>query len=172
MKLYTADMHVDHKNIIHLCKRPFTGLQEMQDALITNWNNVVSDNDDVYHLGDFTFGVSAAIDIISELNGKIHFIYGNHDNDAMWKLSRMKGNNSILDNCFFHGIRKMIKDNGKTIVLDHFPLYEWEKYFKGSLHFHGHCHGNIGRSYKERAFDVGVDCWNFTPVTLEEILNA
>lgn len=172
MKLYTADMHVDHKNIIKLCKRPFSGLQEMQDVLIDNWNSVVSDADDVYHLGDFSFGVSTALEIIEQLNGTIHFIYGNHDNEAMIKLARMKGGNPVLNKCHFHGVRKVIKDNGTKIVLDHFPLYEWEGYFKNSLHFHGHCHGNIGRSYKDRAYDVGVDLYEFKPVTLEEIING
>lgn len=171
MKFYTADPHFDHANIIKLCKRPFSNVIEMQDTLVNNWNARVTDSDDVYILGDFCFGVSTSLEFIGRLNGTKHFITGNHDREAMKKLSHMKHGNPVLRKCFFHGERKIIKDGGHKIVLDHFPLYEWEGWFKGALHYHGHCHMNIGRSFKERAYDVGVDGWNFAPVTTEEILN-
>ena len=53
----------------------------MNEALITNWNNVVKPNDTVFHLGDFAFGGSYIWNnVLSRLNGNIHLILGNHKN--------------------------------------------------------------------------------------------
>ncbi|MBX4152323.1 hypothetical protein [Paenibacillus lautus] len=53
---YTSDTHFCHKNILHYENRPYQDTEEMDAALIEKWNNVVSKNDTVYHLGDFVFG--------------------------------------------------------------------------------------------------------------------
>lgn len=50
---YIADLHLQHSNVIKFDKRPFTNVEEMDDALISNWNAVVDKGDHVYHLGDF-----------------------------------------------------------------------------------------------------------------------
>lgn len=49
MIYYTADQHFGHSNIIRFCDRPFATAEEMDEALINNWNEFVSDNDIVYH---------------------------------------------------------------------------------------------------------------------------
>ena len=56
-----ADTHFNHKNIIDYCNRPFTDADNMNTALIQNWNSVVKSDDIVYHLGDFAVGT---IDIV------------------------------------------------------------------------------------------------------------
>ena len=55
---FTSDTHFGHANIINLCKRPFKDVNHMNDMLVENWNNVVTDDDTVFHLGDFAFGGS------------------------------------------------------------------------------------------------------------------
>ena len=50
---FTADQHFSHAGIIGLCKRPFRSIEEMDEAMIANWNTVVGPDDDVWHLGDF-----------------------------------------------------------------------------------------------------------------------
>jgi calcineurin-like phosphoesterase family protein len=164
-KFYSSDLHIDHKRIIELCKRPFSSLQEMQTVLVNNWNSKVSESDDVYILGDFSFGASVFAEYAQKLNGIKHFIRGNHDDEAYKKATNMN-----LSKCFYHGDIHKVKDSGYSLVLCHYPMYEWEGYYKGAIHLHGHCHGNIGRNFKDKAYDVGVDLWDFTPVTLEEIL--
>lgn len=52
---YTADQHFGHSNIIRFCERPFSTVEEMDEVLINNWNETVSDNDIVYILGDLVF---------------------------------------------------------------------------------------------------------------------
>ena len=65
-RYFTADTHFGHGNIIKYCNRPFKNHLEMDDELIRRWNNVVSNEDEVYHLGDFEFGAPGyLIDIMS-----------------------------------------------------------------------------------------------------------
>ena len=65
-----------------------------------------------------------------------------------------------------------IKDGEYDVVLSHYPMYEWPKWHKGAIHLHGHTHQNIGRSFRPRAFDVGVDGWDYKPVSLNKILKS
>jgi len=72
----TADLHLDHKNIIKYCNRPFTDVNKMNRILVNNWNNIISPKDTVYFLGDLSFHTEYWI---PKLNGDITFIRGNHD---------------------------------------------------------------------------------------------
>lgn len=77
---FTSDTHFGHANIINLCRRPFRDVNHMNDMLVENWNNVVTDDDTVFHLGDFALGGSDVWNkVLSRLNGKIYLILGNHD---------------------------------------------------------------------------------------------
>lgn len=52
----------------------------MNETLIENWNRVVSQDDIVFHLGDFCLGGShECTKILNRLNGKIYLVLGNHD---------------------------------------------------------------------------------------------
>ena len=80
---YIADTHFGHDNIRKLSNRPFSTVEEMDNALINNWNSVVTDDDDVYILGDFSYKSEDPIDYLKKLNGKKHLIVGNHDNKLL-----------------------------------------------------------------------------------------
>lgn len=58
----TSDTHFSHKNACKFMNedglakmRPWNDVEEMNEALIENWNKVVSKDDKVYHLGDVAF---------------------------------------------------------------------------------------------------------------------
>ena len=53
---YTSDTHFCHKNILQHENRPFNDIDEMDTALIEQWNKTVGKKDTVYHLGDFVLG--------------------------------------------------------------------------------------------------------------------
>ncbi len=77
---FTSDTHFNHTNIIQFCQRPFKNADEMNEVIITNWNNGVRKDDIIFHLGDFCLGGSAEWSkILDRLNGKIYLILGNHD---------------------------------------------------------------------------------------------
>jgi len=72
---FTADHHFGHKNIIEYTNRPFSTVGEMDEALITAWNETVDLDDRVYHLGDFTLGAfGSANRFFIRLNGQIKIV--------------------------------------------------------------------------------------------------
>lgn len=77
---FIGDTHFNHTNIIRYCNRPFADVEEMNAALIANWNSVVSDNDLVIHVGDIGMGNKEVItNLVAQLKGRKWLIMGNHD---------------------------------------------------------------------------------------------
>ena len=78
MIYFTADLHFYHDNVIRFANRPFENSQQMNKALIKNWNDKIKPTDEVYILGDFTMkGHALAQEILYQLKGKKHLIKGN-----------------------------------------------------------------------------------------------
>ena len=160
---FTADTHFGHDAIRKHCDRPFDSVQDMDRALIANWNSRVSPRDTVYHLGDFAFkGNSRLNDYVSKLNGTIHLVKGNHDPDGDEVLSQLFA--SVSELC-------SIKIDGERIVLCHYAMRTWDRSHHGSWHLYGHSHGTLEEDMKSLSFDVGVDCHNYFPVSFEEVKN-
>lgn len=158
---YTADPHFNHKNIIRLCNRPFKNMEEMNETLVENWNKRVTQKDTVYVIGDFAWGPHNPF--LRRLNGKKHLILGNHDKGA-YKATEWDSINNYLE--VFHS-----NERPKTILF-HYGMRVWNRMFHGSLHLYGHSHGRLpGFKTPNGAAccDVGVDVWDYQPVTMEEI---
>ena len=170
---FTADTHLGHKNIIDYCIRPFSTVEEMDQAIIDNWNSVIGSKDTVYHLGDFSLGgFEQFVLYIMRLNGRIKIVPGGHD--YRW----IKGGKEFVAPSNTGHFAELlpalceIKHNKRTFVLCHYPIESWRKKYYGSIHLHGHSHGNLEKKEKNR-IDVGIDCWKYYPVSLEKIiLNA
>jgi calcineurin-like phosphoesterase family protein len=154
---FVSDTHFHHRNIIRYSNRPFDSVEEMNEALIVNWNSRVKPTDTVYHLGDVGFCNVEKLDrIIARLNGRIHLTPGNHDKPAK-RITRWAS---------VEHYREITIDR-QLIVLLHYGMRVWNRSHHGSIQLYGHSHGNLpGNS---QSCDVGVDCWNYFPVNLEEI---
>ena len=73
----TADTHFGDTNIITYEKRPFSSIEDMNKQMIASWNNVVNENDMVFHLGDVgVYPLLKMQNIIKRLNGKKDTDYG------------------------------------------------------------------------------------------------
>lgn len=55
MKYYIGDAHLGHANIIRYDQRPFSNIDEMDRKIIKNWNDRITNNDDIYIVGDFIY---------------------------------------------------------------------------------------------------------------------
>ena len=156
---FYSDPHLGHSRIIQYCNRPFSSVEEMDEALLKNYNTLVTPEDTVYWLGDVTWYQKKKLPwILPQFNGRKFLIRGNHDN---WE--NMKP--------YFEWIKDYyeVKEQGVDLVLMHYPILSWNRCHHGSIHLHGHTHGGIDNSGTLR-FDVGVDCFNYTPVSLDEIV--
>lgn len=166
MIYFTSDTHLGHNNIVKYCHRPFSTIEEMDSTLIANWNSVVKPNDTIYHLGDFSFKGGSAEHYLDKLNGKINFIWGNHD-QALKKYKNQKWDPYQEVN--FLGNMANIEINGQMIVLNHYAMKVWEKSHYGSWHLYGHSHSTLPDDPHSLSIDVGVDCFNYIPVSFEQI---
>lgn len=162
---FTSDQHFNHANIIKHCNRPFKSKEEMNTVLTERWNSVVKPGDCVYHLGDAVItGYSkkhghVVDDILSQLNGNKILIPGNHDSPA------------VLNSKYWSGVYRLhhININGQRIIMCHYPMRSWQFKAHGSWQLFGHCHGNMKVPDNEYTADVGVDCWDFYPVSFEQL---
>lgn len=155
---FSSDHHFNHINILKYTQRPFSSVQEMDSEMISRWNSVVKEKDEIYYLGDLTLGNwGTARSYLKQLRGRIKFIEGNHD--KRW-FSSLEANQKLPH---IYELNYM----NKTIVLSHYPMRGWNRAYHGSYHLFGHEHGNMQPYGK--SFDVGVDCWNFYPVSIEQV---
>jgi len=155
----TSDNHFFHENVIKYSNRPFRDKHEMNEKMIMAWNNKVPRDAILYHVGDFSFGKAEdTLKILNRLNGTIRLIKGNHD----------KINPLIKDK--FDWIKDYYEsktEDGRKIVMCHYPLLTWNGAHRGSWQLHGHCHHSLERinQYTTR-FDVGVDSTpKYSPLT-------
>ncbi len=160
---FTADHHFGHSNIIKFENRPFSDANEMDETLIKKWNQKIGPKDQVFHLGDVSLRrPEKTKKILDRLNGKIYLIRGNHDKSVLKPICKDRFE-WIKDYHF------MKVPNGPAIVLMHYCLRVWEKKHYDSWHLFGHSHSNLPEVEGELALNVGVDCWEYSPVSFDEI---
>lgn len=170
-EFFTGCTHFSHKNILDFEDRPFNTVPEMDAAMIEVWNNQVTNNDIVWHIGDFCLGnYDRTVEVLSQLNGQIRLIKGNHDYSKTWDKI-MKRNDSLIDE--FYSIGHKIKHKKNEIWLTHYPFEIGLRPRKFSIHSHIHSEES---SYLNQ-INVGVDSPHFkhlnkpfgSLITLEEI---
>jgi calcineurin-like phosphoesterase family protein len=156
MKFFTADCHFNHKLPIKKKLRPFSSVEEMNEALIFNWNNKIRTNDDIYIVGDFAFG--NAKPILEQLNGYLHLVPGDHDASALKWAKLFVNIDKIM----------IIKEQGQVIIACHWPFFIWPRSHYNAWQIHGHTHD--ARTYpRGKSYNVGVDANDFTPISFDEL---
>ncbi|HVK73561.1 MAG TPA: hypothetical protein VM734_09580 [Kofleriaceae bacterium] len=172
---FTSDTHFGHANILRYCARPFASVAEMDDALIARWNARVGDDDVVYHLGDFTLSNrETARRAFARLRGQIKVLGYPWHHDRGW-VPTAPGPSAYVS-ASGHPVEILpplltvslpVGGRRQPIALCHFPLGEWDRRHHGAWHLHGHSHGNHPPS--GAMIDVGVDCFDYAPVALDEL---
>lgn len=179
---FTADLHLGHQNIIGYCDRPFHGVDEMNEALIANWNAVVDPEDTVHVLGDVAMGQrEQSMPLIGRLAGHKILYPGNHDRCWYGHGERaLRLEQEYLD-VGFEEIRQgpctMILGDQEVLAC-HLPYQgdsgETERFAsfrpldEGKWLLHGHVHERWRQ--QGHMVNVGVDVWDFTPVAEEVIV--
>lgn len=160
---FIADTHFESEDIIKMENRPFKSACEMNHFIVSNWNNVVKENDRVFLLGDVgelktDENIKNVISILKSLNGHIILILGNHDREFKEFFKDFPNievyNFPILYNDFW--------------MLSHEPLYVSETMPYANIF--GHVHNNpMYKTVSCRSFCVSVERINYTPICFDEI---
>jgi calcineurin-like phosphoesterase family protein len=179
MRFFTSDTHFGHANIIKYCLRPFKDAGEMDREMVRIWNETVKKDDVVYHMGDVAFtSPDWCKHIIENLNGYKILILGNHDRAEEKMLERG-----------FQEVHKFIKgltlQDGTIVNLSHYPYrgtddpHHKTKFDNknivddGRLLLCGHVHDSWKVKpglFKNHMINVGMDQWNFKPVSEDELI--
>ena len=164
MKYYISDLHLFHNRILEKFNRPFSSVEEMHEMIINNWKNKVKADDTVYILGDVGMYHPKEIgNILNNLPGHKILITGNHDFKNIHSGSYKKVFDKITSYL-------EIEDNGRNVILFHYPIEDWNGKYREYYHLHGHIHNNEDSlSQKERRFNVSAEVVEYTPVSLDEL---
>ena len=132
----TSDSHFFHKAIIDFQRKDYGSVEAMNEAIIEQWNSLVSDKDEIYHLGDFGFGtdIGGLESICRRLKGKKTLVLGNHETPM--KIKMYMG---------YFRIVGYYKFSELGILLTHMPVYCGERSESGAdtkikTNIHGHIH--------------------------------
>ena len=182
---FTSDTHYNHANICSATTkwtdpvtcREFKTLEHMNAHLVGNINEMVGQDDILFHLGDWSFG---GFESIEEFRNQIvckniHIITGNHDH-------HIENNRSDCQK-LFSSVNKYVELNVKwnvgtplqdeqNFVLMHFPIASWNNMARGAIHLHGHVHFEPPMRFgKGKVMDVGVDGNALYPNEMKTILS-
>ena len=167
MFYYTADLHFGHGDTLKHAKRPFASVEEMDRAIITNINSRCGKDDVLVVLGDVSFygNYEGAIRCLKSIRCRKVLVTGNHDKGLL-KSKRFR-------ECFADITQQeTIRDGAHRIFLSHYPMAEWDGYYKGIWHFYGHVHNSTGGAAAlmdlvPTAVNAGVDVNGFMPKTAD-----
>lgn len=175
MKYYTADLHFFHPGLAEA--RGFGSLEEMNEAMVKKLAFLKRD-DDLYILGDIAYGytlehdLDEVVSLLKRIGCRKHLVVGNHD---AWALKHLRGMDGFRRQ--FRSIEEhmLLTDGGSDLYLSHYPMVEWDGYYKGRWLFYGHIHDRptsgpgLLMGLVPTAVNVGIDLLG-RPMTAEEIM--
>lgn len=184
---FTSDPHYFHFNVIRYCSRPYQDVEEMNQALVDNWNNLVKPLDTIFCLGDFSLSHRAVEVISPRLMGHKLLIPGNHDYchsaHKKGKKALEKWKQFYVDNGWFiqgEQIQLNLPDIGVVNVC-HMPYQgdstderyqDFRMKDDGRILLCGHVHEKWKTKRTPNGtlmINVGVDVWGMSPVSLTQI---
>lgn len=153
-----SDLHLDHNNIREMADRPYDTVEQMNNALVTNWNETVATDDTVLFLGDLAIGSrKTQKEYLEKLNGNIIFIRGNHDD-----LTNQSNAGVIYDEIGF-------SQQGISFYCTHKPIHTTNS---PKYNLTGHSHNDrpfYNPGTKE--FNLSVEVIGYKPIPMEQIIN-
>jgi calcineurin-like phosphoesterase family protein len=182
---FTSDTHYNHANICSATTkwnnpttiREFKSLEYMNAHLVGNINEMVGQDDVLFHLGDWSFGGFEQIELFRNqiVCKNVHIVTGNHDH-------HIEKNHEGCQN-LFSSVNKYLDlivkwSNGhagndeQRFALMHFPIASWDNMARGAIHLHGHVHFNANRRIGVgKMMDVGCDGNGLYPIEMREVLS-
>lgn len=174
-RFITSDLHFGHKNILEFDGRPYSSIEEHDEALIQNWNSLVRKQDRVYCLGDMFWyhQKDKIIETLGRLNGKIRLVRGNHD--ELVDKPGIRERFEKIENLSFLKLKGegVANPGGKLYVtLCHYAMHRWlNSHRPDSWHLYGHSHGQLA-DRGNLSFDVGIMQSHYHPIPWEVLVKV
>ena len=168
----SSDLHFGNRQDFLWGPRGFRSIEEHDEAIIANWNSIVSPEDDVYLLGDLMHNdTEHGLSCVRRLNGRLHLVRGNHDSDVRWAMYADLPN--VVELC---GWAHVIRYRKIHFYLSHFPTltanYDDEPLYKKIISLCGHSHTKDPFVDMDRSliYHVELDANDNSPVLLDDII--
>ena len=166
----TSDLHFSHNREFIYRPRGFENIEEMNEAIIENWNKIVKAKDLVFILGDIMLGNNdIGITCLERLNGTFSIVRGNHDTDTRIKLYRESDKVMEVNDAYYYKYGKY------HFYMTHYPCLtgnlEKESLTQMTLNLHGHTHSQKKFFYDlPYCYNVGMDSHNCSPISIDQII--
>lgn len=182
---FTSDTHYNHTNICSATTkwnnpttiREFKTLEHMNSHLVGNINEVIGQDDILFHLGDWSFGGFEQIEKFRNqiICKNVHIITGNHDHHIERNhegcQSLFSSVNKYLDLNVKYNVGTPLMGEVRFALM-HFPLASWDNMARGAIHLHGHVHFNPNKRLQTgKMMDVGCDGNMLYPIDMSEVLS-
>lgn len=168
MVFVTSDLHFCHDREFIWGARGYTDINEMNEAQVRKWNEVVSDEDDVWVLGDLMLGdFEQGLSYLKQLKGKIHVCLGNHDTVKREQAYRDLGWEVQL--CARFKYKKI------SFYLSHYPTIthniDEKELWQVVVNLYGHLHQTTNFYHDDPwMYHIGVDSHDGYPVSMDQVL--
>lgn len=168
---FSSDFHFCHDREFIYKPRGFNSIEEMNRAIINNFNEIMDWEDDLFILGDIMLNDNeTGLRCLNQVPGRKHIIIGNHDTDTRIDLYK------TVPNTYVDGYATMFKYDGFHFYLSHYPaitsnLDENKSLKARVINLYGHTHQHVN-FYDGRPcnYHVGVDSHNCYPVEITTII--
>ena len=166
----TSDLHFCHDRAFVYEPRGFPNIDEMNQAIVDNWNSIVQPDDIVYVLGDIMLNDNEqGLKLLKSLKGEIHIVLGNHDTATREALYKDCQNVAEV------ALAAKLKYRGYHFFMTHYPCLtgnlEKESLKQCTCNLYGHTHQTTN-FYQDIPFmyNVAMDAHNCTPVHIDQII--
>ena len=181
-RFFTSDFHLNSALINKYAARPFRCAESALNGLIENCNQCAGEDDTVIHVGDFflkgadrhgesedrSCGVPFK-DCVSRIKAHLVLLSGNHDDGH---------NCDTIGRCLLINISR----HWRNVTVAHHPSYckEYDGVYGRNgrfphVHLCGHVHNSwlvlYDRQHNVLNVNVGVDAWNYKPVSDAELVS-
>lgn len=160
----SSDLHFSHDKPFIYRTRGFNNFGEMNMGIVKRFNSVLTEDDDLYLLGDCCMGLNElSMPYLEQIKGRKHLIIGNHDTDARIAEYRERG---IFETIDFGG---RIKCHKLWFILSHYPMLVGNETHDSIWNLHGHTHQTTNFSAIPFCYHVGIDSHSLYPISIEDI---
>lgn len=168
MVYVTSDLHFGHSREFIWGARGYKSVEEMNKIQIEKFNSVVTDEDEVWILGDLVLGdIDGGLELLKQLKGKIHVCLGNHDSARREQAYRDMGWDVQL--CARFKYKKI------SFYLSHYPTMthnlDEKELWQVVVNLYGHTHQTSNFYHDDPwMYHVGVDSHDGYPVSMDQVL--
>lgn len=168
----TSDLHFCHNRDFLYKPRGFNSIDEMNKYIVNRWNDTITDEDDVYILGDLVLNNDEkGLELLSSLKGRLHIIFGNHDTAARQAFYKKLDN--VVETCY----ATVLKYKKYMFYLSHYPTlcsnHDDDKPLRAriiNLCGHSHAMDKFADIDKGTIYHCEMDAHNCYPVLLDDVI--